>query len=438
MDKEILIIDGDEDTALSLRRLLSDGHISELKISSRQKLALGLKALSGGSQIVLLSDTLPDSGGLDALRAIKTYYPETLVIMTVPSGRRKDVLPFMEEGAFCFIEKPFDPRLIKIVFDKASAYASMREEIERLRAVKPPAIVCKSPEMLKTLRQIERAASTDEPVFISGEEGTGKELAARAVHLKSSRKRAPFVTAIASELLEGKAEALKVASGGSLYVKGIEGLPPDGQESLLKFASERSSSADSPPIDLRAMFGVKDGSGFALMDIMDIKLPPLRKRKEDIPLLARHFIEEAERFFESGGSEPSHPSNRPRNRLTKEAEKMLSEHDWPANVRELKALIRKAYAVSSDGTIGRKEILSGGMGSLKDFLEKKLLRYLREKEKLGKLNLYDTVISETEKALIELVLREAGGNKLRTASVLGISRNTLSAKMKEYKIKTAR
>ncbi len=161
-------------------------------------------------------------------------------------------------------------------------------------------------------------------------------------------------------------------------------------------------------------------------NVVQIKLPPLRERKEDIPLLAKYFLNEAVEKLETGEKE-----------LSKEAKASLLKYDWPGNVRELENVIKRACVLSQGAVIEIKDLLieEDNSGSIKDFLEEKLKRYLKDMTKITNLNLHDAVLSEVEKALITIVLRETKGNQLKTAKVLGINRNTLRTKIKGYKIK---
>lgn len=406
MEKEVLIIDGGEDISVGLSGVVT----KDWKIISRGRLSSGIKALNGNSQIVLLSDNLPDSTPIDALREIKAYFPDSVVITI---SKEEDYQRFIEEGAFCTLKRPIDARLLKLVIEKAHKFISLKEEIENLRAVKPPKIIHKSPEMIRAVRHMERVSATDDSVFISGEEGTGKELAARYIHAKSKRRGFPFLSISADEFLLKKQSISEQADRGTLYIKGIERLPSVEQESVLNFISSGGQN-------VRVIAGVIDSGSF---DWADIKLPPLRRRKEDIPILAKGFIEETADAF-----------GMPTKSLSKNAEEALLGYDWPGNVSELKEVIRRAFVISGGKAIKKEDILSEGIGSLKDFLEKKLKRYLSEKD-LTSINLYETVISEAEKSIIEITLNAVNGNRLKASSVLGISRNTLSAKIKKYRIR---
>ncbi len=161
-------------------------------------------------------------------------------------------------------------------------------------------------------------------------------------------------------------------------------------------------------------------------NVVQIKLPPLRERKEDIPLLAKNFLRETTEKLETGEKE-----------LSRDAKALLQKYDWPGNVRELENVIKRACVLSSGTIIENKDLLieEDNSYSIKDFLEEKLKHYLKDMTNISNCNLYDTVLSEAEKALISIVFKETNGNQLKTAKVLGINRNTLRSKIKEYKIK---
>ena len=161
-------------------------------------------------------------------------------------------------------------------------------------------------------------------------------------------------------------------------------------------------------------------------NVVQIKLPPLRDRKEDLPLLIKNFLRDTAEKLETGQKS-----------LSKDAKAALIRYDWPGNVRELENVIKRACVLSTGSVIEKRDLLieEDNSYSIKDFLEEKLKRYLKDMTKVTNFNLYDTVLSEVEKALITIVLGETKGNQLKTAKVLGINRNTLRAKIREYKIR---
>jgi two-component system nitrogen regulation response regulator GlnG len=328
--------------------------------------------------------------------------------------------------------------------------------------IQPPQIMGKSPKMLKVFKDIGRVAIKDLAVLISGESGTYKELVAKAIHYNSLRLNGPFVAvsflSIPNDLIEAelfgyekgaftgatekRTGKIEKANKGTLFLDEISEVDLKLQAKLLRFIREKEfsplNSNNSFKADVRIIAATnKDlkeavSNGKFIEDLFNsfnhlhIKLPSLRERKEDILPLAKHFLKEAIVKFETGHKE-----------LSKDARDFLIRYDWPGNVRELENIIKRATILSNGTVIEKKDLLLEDVGSysIKEFLEEKLRRYLKEMTKLENCYLYETVLSEVESSLITIVLKETGGNQLKAAKTLGINRNTLRAKIKEYKIR---
>lgn len=462
MKKEILIIDDDETITWVVKKALEPlGY----KVTSRPGLLSGLKAAKDGL-LVLLDIVLPDGSGLDALREIRSSHPEAPVIMITAHGRMESTIEAMKEGAYDYIEKPFDIEELKLTVEKAFRDMAMREELNKFRGLtaeaEEPQIVGRSPKMLKVFKDIGRVAPKDITVLITGESGTGKELAAKAIHFNGNRRTGPFVAinsaSIPKDLIEaelfgwekgaftgakerhtGKIES---ANGGTLFLDEISELDVNLQAKLLRFMQDRKfsplGSNRVSEADVRIIGATNKNLKEALskglfredlyyrFNVVEIKLPPLRERREDILSLAKHFLKDADSRFKTGKKE-----------LSREAVEVLRKYDWPGNVRELENAIKRACVLSNGAIIERRDLLIENSGSftIKDFLEDKLKHYLKELTELEKCNLYETVISEVEKALFGIVLDETGGNQIRAANTLGINRNTLRTKIKQYRIR---
>jgi len=463
MDKKILIIDDDESIIWVIKKALEPlGY----KISSRTKLASGLKAAQDKPHIILLDLILPDGDGLEGLREIRSVSPDTVVIMITANARMQSTITAMKEGAYDYIEKPFDIEELKIIIENAFRDLSLREELKNLRKAasetENPQMIGKSPRMLKVFKDIGKVAAKDINVLITGESGTGKELVAKAIHYNSSRASEPFIAinsaSIPKNLLESelfgykrgaftgavkdKKGTIETANKGTLFLDEISELDPDLQAKLLRFLQEKEfsplGSNETIKADVRIIGASNKDLAAAVQsgqfredlyyrfNVVQIKLPPLRERKEDIPLLAKNFLREATEKLETGEKE-----------LSRDAKAQLLKYDWPGNVRELENVIKRACVLSSGTIIENKDLLieEADSYSIKDFLEEKLKHYLKDMTSISNCNLYDTVLSEAEKALISIVFKETNGNQLKTAKVLGINRNTLRSKIKEYKIK---
>lgn len=399
MKGSLLIISDDEKTVSVFGDAKND---SALKITSKKGLSAGLKAMSGPEAVLL---DLPDAVG--ALKEIKSYNPEAVVVVM---ASREELKRAIEEGAYSFLEKPCDASVLRHSIGNALVHLALREELSR--RIEPPQLVAKSPVMLKVVKLIEKTALQEAPVLISGESGTGKALIARSIHCLSHRKTGPFMSVEAGKELPS---VLSRAEGGSLYVRRCK------PETLAGLTEAMTKTG----IDVRLICGMEGDS--PVRQAVCIKLPPLRDRKEDIAPLAEHFLGLAESSF--GGGKKG---------FSKNARKALLSHDWPGNVKELDGAVKKAYILSEGPQIGARHLCiqdATPYRSIKEFLEEKLKRYIKESTKLGNSRLYDTVVSEVEKSLIELALRETEGNQIRAAKTLGMNRNTLRAKIKAYRIK---
>jgi len=463
VENEVLIIDDDEAITWVVKKALEP---LGCRVSSRPKLSAGLRAVKGGSQLVLLDIVLPDGNGLEGLKEIRSSHPGAMVIMITAHGKMESTVEAMKEGAYDYIEKPFDIEELKIIVEKAFRDMAVREELTTLKSAsaeaEEPQIVGRSSRMLKVFKDIGRVAPKDIMVLVTGESGTGKELVAKAIHYHSNRRNGPFVAinsaSIPRDLLEAelfgwekgaftgakerRTGKIESANGGTLFLDEISELDMNLQAKLLRFLQDRKFSALGSNKVVEADVRIIGATNKDLKDLVDrglfredlyyrfnvvqIKLPPLRERREDIGPLAKYFLKDAEKRFETGRKE-----------LSREAKDLLGKYGWPGNVRELENAIRRACVLSNGTVIEKRDLLLEEANSftIKEFLEDKLKRYLKDMTKLENCNLYETVISEVEKALIRIVLNETGGNQLKTAKTLGINRNTLRTKIKEYRIK---
>lgn len=461
MNKEVLIIDDDESIAWVVQKALEPiGY----KVVSHTKLSSGLKAVKDAAQLILLDLILPDGNGLDGLREIKSSSPDAAVIMITAHGRMESTIDAMKEGAYDYIEKPFDIEELKLIVEKAFKDMALREELRKFKEAdgEAPQIVGRSEKMLKAFKEIGRVASKDITVLITGESGTGKEIVAKAIHFNGKRSSEPFVAincaSIPKDLLEaelfgwekgaftgakekriGKIES---AGRGTLFLDEISELDLNLQAKLLRFmqdneftplgsnkvakADARIIGATNKSLKEAVSKGTFREDLYYRFNVVRIKMPPLRDRKEDILPLAKHFLKEAQKKFETGQKE-----------LSKEAKDFIIKYDWPGNVRELENAIKSACILSDGAAIEKRDlhVEEGNTYSIKEFLDDKLRKYLKDMTKLETANLHSAVMSEVEKALISIVLKETKGNQLKTARTLGINRNTLRAKIKEYKIK---
>lgn len=462
-EKEVLLIDDDEAITWVVKKALEPlGY----KVISRPRLASGLKAVKGGLQLVLLDIILPDGNGISALKEIKSSYQDATVIMITAHAKMESTIEAMREGAYDYIEKPFDIEELKLIVEKTFRDMAMRDELNQLRSAaaeaEEPLMVGTSSKILKVFKDIGRVAPKEITVLLTGESGTGKELVAKTIHHNSKNRTGPFVAlnsaSIPRDLLEAElfgwekgaftgarekhAGKIESAIGGTLFLDEISEMDTNLQAKLLRFMQDKSFSPIGSNKDRKADVRIIGATNRDLKDftskglfredlyyrfnVVQIKLPPLRERREDILPLAKHFLKDAEKKFATGRKE-----------LSKEAREAFTKYDWPGNVREMENIIKRACVLSNGAILEKRDLFpeDSSACSIKEFLEDKLKRYLKEMTELENCHLYETVISEVEKALIDIVLFETGGNQLKAAKTLGINRNTLRSKIRQYKIK---
>ncbi len=462
MNKKVLIIDDDESIVWVIKKALEPlGY----KITSRTRLASGLRAIEDSPHVVLLDLILPDGNGIEGLREIRSSDPDIAVIMITANAQMESTITAMKEGAYDYLEKPFDIEELRIVVEKAFRDRALRLELKELKKAafetETPQMIGKSPKMLKVFKDIGKVASKDITVLITGESGTGKELVAKAVHFNSRRSGGPFIAlnaaSIPKDLLESElfgykkgaftgaasdnSGKIQAANNGTLFLDEIAEMDLNLQTKLLRFLQNREFSPLGSNEVIRADVRIIGATNTDLsnavsqgrfredlyyrFNVVQIKVPALRERREDIPLLIKAFLKDASEKFETGEKE-----------LSKEAKSLLVKYDWPGNVRELENVIKRACVLSAGTMIEKRDLLldEDTSYSIKEFLEEKLKRYLKDMARITNCNLYDTILSEVEKALISIVLRETNGNQLKSARLLGINRNTLRTKIKEYKI----
>jgi DNA-binding NtrC family response regulator len=444
----VLIIDDEESMRDSISQVLAgEGYAPHGAATARA----GLASFNRESfELVFLDLRLPDGEGLKVLRQIKEASPETPVIVITAYGSIEVAVEAIKLGAFEFLTKPFTPEELRVAAKKALKSRSLvLENILLHRELKShrrfDKIVGSSPSMRQVLHLITQAGSTDSPVLLTGESGTGKELAARQIHRLSARHHGPFVPVdcggLGAPLLEdelfghikgafpGAQEAkigrFELANGGTVFFNGVEQVGLPLQPKILRAIQDREVTrighARSIKVNVRAIAStnvnlataVHQGSFrtdlFYRLSVVPIHLPPLRERKDDIPALVTHFLEEFGR--RAGGSGPE---------VSRRALLALQDYDWPGNIRELENTIERAVALCGGREIDLPHILSRDLGP--------------GVPARGWGGGASATLADVEKEHIETVLREQGGNKGRTAAILGIDRKTLWTKIKKYNL----
>ncbi len=377
----------------------------------------------------------------------------------------------MKRGAFDYLTKPFDLAQVEALVEKARRVRSLRSEVVRLRREvgglfrSGEALVGKSATMVETFKTVGRVAMSDASVLIRGESGTGKELIARALHYHSRRRDAPFVavnmSAIPSELIEAelfghergaftgathaRSGRFRDAEGGTLLLDEIGDLPLTLQTKLLRVLQEREvtplGGTGAIPIDVRILSATHHDLEKALsegrfredfyfrLNVVPIRIAPLRERTEDIPLLVEHFVE---RFSRELGVRKRWP--------TKGALRLLSRHSWPGHVRELENVIKRSLVLAMGDLISEEDIRGAtefAHPSAADWTllaRDELAKTLDRPASPSAQGPYWLFIERLERVVITEALQRSGGNQIQAAGLLGINRNTLRRKIVELKI----
>jgi two-component system response regulator HydG len=418
--------------------------------------------------VVLLDLKLPDGGGLALLEQINALYPDTAVVVMTAFATVSSAVEAMRIGARDYLTKPFALEELTTVLERASQRVQFDRESrqlrERLRAQEDAnGLVGKSPEMEKLYRILSKVAFSTHPVLILGESGTGKELVARAIHFNGPNAQRPFLpvdcgslvpTLIESELFghvkgaftgadRAKDGLLTSAEGGTVFLDEIGELPLDLQARLLRALQEKEvrpvGATQARPFSARVLAATnRDLAGmveqgkfrkdlFFRLNVVNLRIPPLRERRGDIPLLAMHFLDRMEK---QTGVERT---------LSDDSLRLMADYDWPGNVRELENAIERACALSSGPVLH--------LGDMPTQLQDLKMHRAAEAaaENLSAQAEQDATtprvpggageivsIAELEKQAILNTIKQLNGDKLLAARLLGIGKTTLYRKLKEY------
>ncbi|MGO0123529.1 sigma-54-dependent transcriptional regulator [Desulfothermobacter acidiphilus] len=451
----VLVVDDEESVCQMLRDLLeAEGYEVVTALEPTKALAL-LEQLEVNAALVDIR--MPEMDGLTFFKLLKERgYAFPVVIMTA-YGSTDTAIEAMKLGAFDYVLKPFNIEELLLTLKRAVEVEALAQEARALKkelAGGAPAeeLLGRSPAMIEVFKEIGKFADTDYTVLIMGETGTGKELVAGALHRNSRRRQGPFVrincAAIPENLLESelfgyekgaftgatsrKLGKFELAEGGTLFLDEIGEFPLTMQPKLLRVLQEkefeRVGGTKTVRVDVRIIAAtnqdlermVKEGSFredlYYRLNVVTIRVPPLRERKEDISLLAEHFLRQAASRL-----------GKPVQGFSSEALAILHSYDWPGNVRELRNVCERAV------------VLAQGMLVLPEDLPLTLREHrelgLEEGELAFKLRSGQTlaeILQDVERTVILKALQEHNFNRTRTAQALGISRRTLHLKLKEY------
>lgn len=464
----LLIVDDEQSVRYSFRKLFNSSLYSFTEAGNAQE------AIDSFSKekphLVILDIEMPGKDGIQVLKELKEISPETPVIIITAYGSGDRVIKAMKYGAYEYIEKPFDiPRLMAVV-DEALKSTEI-QEIEQtaksaskdiIRDRSEDTLVGESTAIKEVFKLIGRVATSDASILIVGESGTGKELVARAIHKYSERQSRPFIAincaAIPETLLESelfgyekgsftgadkqKAGKFEEANGGTLFLDEIGDMSLSLQAKLLRVLQEgtleRLGSSKPVKVDARIVAATNRNLEndiisknfredlYYRLKVITISLPPLRMRKEDIPLLTRHFLTK-----HSKGLKNENISLHP------DSMKLLLEYQWPGNIRELENLIKRAVILAKGNVINPELLFEGTEKSEIPIASKtgRLSNYLTQQIISKDGDIYKLVFEELEKDLIEWAMNKTGGNQLQAAKLLGISRVMLHERLERFQLK---
>jgi len=443
---KILVIDDDLEMCGLLSDVLKGEGFSVLAIGESLEAS---KVLKKEEFDVIVTDLkMKGLKGLDLLEEAKKVAPLTPVIIITAFGTIESAIQAMKMGAYDYITKPFQMDEIVLTVKKALENRLLKKEVVRLKKEVESRyhfhqLIGKSPSMQKIYDLIQRISDSSGNVLITGESGTGKELVAKAIHYNGVRKEGPFVAvncaAIPETLLESelfgykrgaftdaktdKKGLISGATEGTLFLDEITEMPPTLQAKLLRVIEEREvrplGDTNAHPIDVRIVSAsnrdirslIREGRFredlYYRLKVIDIELPPLRERKEDIPLLVQHFT-----------GKFSDETKKKISGVSEDALKLLVNYSWPGNVRELENVIQRAITLTQYETILPDDLPSS---MLQEIRENVLDKGFREKYSIDQL----------EKEYIRKILIEVGGNKSKAAEILGLDRKTLYRKLEE-------
>jgi two-component system, NtrC family, response regulator AtoC len=451
--RTILVADDDASIRSLLKQLLSDEGYSVVEATTGTEVVEKVKDTN--PDLVIMDVRMPELDGIEALSKLKVSSPKTSVLIMTAFGSSNNAIRAMELGAFDYITKPFELDKISHTVKRVIEYRDLTSEVQVLRdeissLVQTERIVGNSPAMQEVYKTVGKVAKADATVLITGESGTGKELVAEALHYNSNRRSGPIVKVSCAALPETLLEAelfghekgsftgamtqrrgrFEMADKGTIFLDEIGEMSLPTQTKLLRVLQERKIEriGSSLPIkvDIRIICATnKDlqrqveqqkfrDDLYYRLNVINIHMPPLRDRKEDIPALVEHFL--AKHRY-SATAQPA--------AISEEALKRLMEYDWPGNVRELENVVERAVVLSRGQIITSRE-LPFGEHDAGDHEEDGGDEVSVEK------SFFKKSVAQFEKDLIMKALRDANGNRSKAAEMLGIYRRLLYAKIKEY------
>jgi len=460
MKFKILIIDDEQNIRDIFSLLLEE---QGYEVETAENGTSGLEKIKFFKPDLLLLDmNLPDINGIEVLAQVKVLHPETDVIIITAFGTIKNAVEATRQGAYDYLEKPIDNDELLLLISRVLKVKKLQQEVDELKSklssqYRITSMVGRSAKMNSIFQMMDKIARVDGTVLITGESGTGKELAARAVHFNSPRKDGPFVVvncgAIPRELIESeffghtrgaftdakteKTGKFELADKGTIFLDEVGDLSPEAQVKLLRTLGEkeitRVGGTKTIAVDVRVIAAtnkdllaeVKSGrirdDLYWRLAVLSLHLPPLRERKDDIPLLCEHFIQKFNQELSKNIVG-----------LSSAAQACMQNYDWPGNIRELESVIYEAMVMSEHNLI-ELDILPQRL--------KMIPKWEIPEPTDSDLGLSETIrifSEKREKQIIEKALADTGLNQTKAAKKLGISRKTLFNKIALYKIEVGK
>lgn len=493
----ILVVDDEQAICWAFSRALSrDGHVVSAASSAEEGLE---KARAESPDLVFLDIRLPGMSGIEALPKFRDALPGVPIVVLTAHGTMETAIDAVRRGAYEYLLKPADLEALRSVVSRALSRPGFSPEIALLKRefqgrMLTDSMVGTSRAMQDVYKKIGAVAGSNSSVLISGESGVGKELVAKAIHLYSPRADGPFLAVNCASLPEtllesemyghvkgaftgavrdkaGKAEA---ADGGTLFLDEIGDMPASMQAKLLRFLEEkkvtRVGATESVEVDVRILAatnrdlhrmmrnGLFREDLYYRLNVVSIEVPPLRDRKEDIPMLVASFLARyggcrRHGSGRGGGGDGGAEKTRAGAAgsaggaeeigISEAAMEALMEYDWPGNVRELKNAVEHAAVLARGGIVLPEHLPPHIKASTRDgapmagshfetAVVERTERAIRAMESLGEGRVYEEMLAEFERAMIGRVLREAGGNQVKASRILGMHRTTLRKKIEEY------
>lgn len=442
----LLVVDDDPNIREICRSMAAECGMKAAAVSTAEE---ALEVMEFSPVDILLTDIrLPGTNGVELLKRVTVVHPDVAVVMLTQYGTIASAVEATKIGAADYVTKPFQMEELRARLQQVAHAVDLKRENRLLREqvrARPGfgGLIGMSPRMERVYKMIEKVSQRDHPVLILGESGTGKELVARSIHFTGPRKNKPFVpvdcsalvsTLVESELfgytkgaftgaIQAKQGLIEAANGGTLFLDEIGEMSLEMQVKLLRVLQQREvkpvGATECRAINVRIVAATNRDLELAVknsvfrqdlyfrLNVVQIKLPPLRERKSDIPLLVTAFLEKL-----------SDAADIPRE-MTEDAMRRLMAYDWPGNVRELENAIERAVALGSGPFVSVHDLPSN-------------LHYPTSERVPGR----DEVmpLDELERRAILSTLRQTGGDKQAAARALGIGKTTLYRKLKQYQI----